>query len=109
MFKISWLILLLMAGCTSQKAFVYPKPQTQEGCMQLFTDVLKIQKKRNKAADEMGVYTERLEAGKTSVRKYRKQYHAWLSKENRMRDMVTHIYDVGYDAGCFDEEKQWTK
>ena len=77
--------------------------------MQLFTDVLVIQKKRNNAADEMGVYTEKLEAGKISVRKYRKQWHTWLDKENRMRDMVTHIYDVGYDAGCFNEEKQWTK
>lgn len=99
-----------MISCTSSRpGFDYPVPTTKEDCMQLFTDVLNIQKRRNEASDQMSVYTNQINAGKMSVRKYRKKHHEWVAIENRLRGHVTHIYDVGYDAGCFDEEKQWTK
>ena len=99
----------LLISCTaSRPAFDYPVPTSQEDCMRLFTDVLSMQRQRNAAADQMSAYTDRINAGKMSVRKYRKKYSEWKAIENRLRGHVTHIYDAGYEAGCFDEEKVWT-
>jgi hypothetical protein len=75
--------------------------------MQLFEDVLSIQAVRNRRSDEIGGWTTRFKNGDLSVRSYRKKYHRWQTEERILANRVTFIYDVGYDAGCFDQNKEW--
>ena len=69
--------------------------------MQLFVDVLAIQKKRSDIGDEMQRKTKLFNKGKLSVRKYRKHRYNWLKTEATLQKRVTHIYDVGYKHDCF--------
>ena len=106
MFKFSCLMFLLTCNCTPTR-FAYQMPSTKEDCMKLFSDVLSIQEVRNEASDEMNGWTRLFEEGKIRPGKYREKYHKWQTDENTLRNRVTLIYDVGYAAGCFDENKVW--
>lgn len=97
-------IMMFLASCVTPPAVIisaYPAPQTQEDCMQLFVDVLAIQKKRSDAGDEMQRRTALFNKDEMGVRKYRKHWAEWLKAEESLRKRVTHIYDVGYEHGCF--------
>ena len=99
------IVMFMMMSCATAPTTVtpdYPAPQSKEACMQLFVDVLAIQKKRSDAADEMHRITSSFNTGKMSVRKYRAHHYDWLAVEETLRKRVTHIYDVGYKHGCFE-------
>ena len=107
MLKLSCLLFLLMTCNCTPSRFSYPTPTTKDDCMQLFRDVLSIQEVRNRASDRINGWARLFEEGKIRPGKYRKKYHKWQTEENILRKRVTLMYDVGYAAGCFDENKQW--
>ena len=106
--KLFSLMILLSFACTvpQSRQDDYPEPKSKEDCMQLFADILDVQKEREIGFIQMEIDVKALEAGKMSVRKFRKRRVAWQKKENMLRHKVTSMYDVGYKHGCFDEEEK---
>ena len=56
--------------------------KSKEDCMQLFADILDVQKEREIGFIQMEIDVKALEAGKMSVRKFRKRRVEWQKKEN---------------------------
>ena len=102
------LAILLSFACTvpQSRPDAYPEPKSKEDCMQLFADILDVQKEREIGFIQMEIDVKALEAGKMSVRKFRKRRVEWQKKENVLRARVTRMYDVGYKHGCFDQEEK---
>ena len=96
-------IIFVFLGCSAHKPFGYPAPENRHDCMQLFVDVLEMQGLRNLKMMAMDEARKKFLKGDISERKYFKIRDAWLKEEKQLRSNVTHIYDVGYEYGCFDE------
>lgn len=100
-------IFILLSACShdSVQSIDYDIPKTKEDCMQLFTDIMDIQKQREAGFTEMQKQTAIFKAGNISVKKYRKKRIEWLNFEREMRNKVTKMYDIGYEHKCFDKQK----
>jgi hypothetical protein len=107
MFKYICIAIFIISCTHVSNSTSYPTPQSKEDCMQLFVDVLAIQNRRSSASNDMGRHTAQFNGGNMSVSKYRKKYEKWQREERIMRASVTHMYDLGYEFGCFDENKVW--
>ncbi len=84
----------------------YPAPKTKEECMQLFVDILEIQGQRSYHMSSLDRDRKKLEEGDMSARKFRKRAARWRKIESRLQRKVTHMYDVGYESGCFNKMEE---
>ena len=97
-------MIFVFLGCAAHTPYAYPAPQNKQDCMQLFSDVLDIQQARNRKMHKMAMARDLFQRGAITEKKYHKIRTVWLKEERHLQTHVTHIYDVGYEYGCFAKE-----
>jgi len=102
---IAWVMMMSLLGlsCHAHRPSIYEPPLTRSDCMRLFVEINDIQEERNKEMDRMARYTRAFKLGAISQWRFHNKRESWLLTERRLRTKAAHLYDIGYEHGCFDD------
>jgi|LWDU01.1.fsa_nt_gi hypothetical protein len=104
---IVWAMMMSLLGlsCHTHGFLIRDLPLSRSDCMDIFVKINHIQEKRNNKMDTMARYTRAFKSGVISRWRFHNKRESWLLTERRLRTEAAHLYDIGYEHGCFDENK----